>query len=136
MTYAKPLPVLDPISKPFWALAAQGRFGLQVCTKCKDAHYPGTPVCPNCLSSDQRWEAVSGRGQLLSWATFHRAYWKGFEPDLPFTVGLIRLDEGPLFVCTLVEFEADKLRLDLPVEAVFEKVTDEITLPRFRPSLG
>ena len=76
MTYAKPLPVVDPISKPFWALAAQGRFALQVCANCNHMHYPGTPVCPHCLSSDQNWQAVSGRGKLLSWAKFHRAYWK------------------------------------------------------------
>jgi len=32
-----------------------------------------------------------------------------------------------------VEPDPAKLRVDMPVEVVFEDVTDEITLPKFRP---
>ena len=134
MDYAKPLPVIDAFNKPFWDMALQGQVGVQVCSSCNDAHFPGGPVCPKCLSSNQSWRASSGRGTLMSWAKFHRAYWPGFEPDLPFTIALVRLDEGPLLACTLVDFDPAELRLDLAVEATFERVTDEVALARFRPA--
>jgi uncharacterized OB-fold protein len=136
MEYDKPLPHIDTLSKPFWDFARNGKLAVHVCSNCANTHYPGTPVCPNCLSSDQSWQPSSGRGTLQSWCTFHRAYWKGFEADLPFTVGLVKIEEGPLFAFTLVDFDFDELRLGMPVEVIFDRATDEVTLPRFRPLRG
>jgi uncharacterized OB-fold protein len=133
MEYVKPLPHIDPLSEPFWEMTREGKLGVHVCAECHNAHYPGTPVCPKCLSSDQFWQASSGRGRLMSWCTFHRAYWESFAPDLPFTIGLVQIQEGPLLAFTLVDFNPAELRLEMPVETVFEPVTAKLTLPRFRP---
>jgi uncharacterized protein len=128
--YRKPLPVITPLNKPFWDFALDSVFAVQVCAACGDAHIPESPVCPNCLGVDQAWKPSSGRGTLESWVDFHRAYWDGFADELPYRVGLVRLDEGPLFIGSLVG-EADKARLGARVHAVFERIAPEFALPKF-----
>ena len=48
---------------------------------------------------------------------------------------LIDLDDGVRIFSNLVEAEADPkaIHCEMPVEVVFEDVTDEITLAKFRP---
>ena len=128
--YAKPLPKIDPVNQRFWDHARDERLAVQRCDACGDVHFPPSPVCPNCLSEDQSWQVVSGRGTLESWVEFHRAYWDGFKDELPYGVCLVRLAEGPLLVSNLVGGDAGA-RLGAPVQVVFEKVTDTVTLPKF-----
>ena len=130
-TVAKPLPRLDPLTRPFWEHARAGRLAVQVCDSCGDKHFPPSPICPNCNNDAQSWQPVSGRGVLESWVTFHRAYWPGFAADLPYDVCLVRLAEGPLL---LGNFDGDTAgaRLGAAVEVVFEPVSDAVTLPKWR----
>jgi uncharacterized protein len=130
MSYTKPLPRLDTVNRPFWAAAKDGKFMLQFCKDCGDTRYPPGPVCPKCLSSNQDWKQASGRGTLESWVDFHRAYWDGFKGDLPYRVCLVKLEEGPVVVSNLVD-KTDNLRMGQPVKVVFDKVTDDVTLPKF-----
>jgi uncharacterized OB-fold protein len=128
--YAKPLPRLDALSRPFWDHAREGRLAVQACADCGDLHFPPSPVCPSCLGQNQGWRAVSGRGTLESWIDVHRAYWPGFADELPYRVCLVRLEEGVLLVSNLVG-EGGEARLGAPVEAVFEPATAEVSVPKF-----
>jgi uncharacterized OB-fold protein len=130
---AKPLPVIDTVSKGFWDLANRGRLSVQRCEACGHAHYPGAPVCPRCLSEDQSWVPVSGRGTLLSWVRFHRAYWDGFREDVPYAVVLVGLEEGPLMLSNLVGAEPEMLKIGDRLQVCFEAVDEATTLPKFRP---
>jgi uncharacterized protein len=130
MPYDKPLPKIDALNRPFWEAAREGRLVVQVCSRCNDVHMPPTPVCPSCLSDKQEWRSASGRGTLESWIAFHRAYWDGFRDELPYNVCLVRLEEGPLLVSNLIG-SVDRAKLGLTVQAVFRRVTDEVTLPIF-----
>lgn len=126
----KPLPVITPLNAKFWAMTRQSVFSLQTCGACGHQHVPESPVCPQCLSADQDWIPASGDGTLESWVDFHRAYWDGFKAELPYRVALVRLAEGPLFIANLLD-DGRTLRAGLPVRVGFNKVTEEITLPRF-----
>lgn len=130
MSYDKPLPRIDPLNQPFWDAARQNRLVVQTCRACGDAHFPPSPVCPACLSTEQEWREASGRGTLESWIEMHRAYWDGFRDALPYSVCLVRLDEGPLLVSNLVG-EAGTAKLGAAVRVVFEAVTETVTLPKF-----
>jgi len=130
MSYDKPLPRIDTLNKPFWDAAREQRLVVQTCTACGDTRFPPSPVCPKCLSPDQTWKPCSGRGTLESWVDFHRAYWTGYQDSLPYRVCLVRLAEGPLLVSNLVG-HSENARLGAPVRVVFDKVTDEVTLPKF-----
>jgi hypothetical protein len=128
--YTKPLPRLTSLDKPFWEFAAQSIFALQTCDACGDAHVPPSPVCSRCLSANQTWKPSSGRGTLESWVDFHRAYWDGFNDELPYRVCLVRLDEGPLFVSNLIG-DQTKVRVGARLRATFERATGEIVVPKF-----
>lgn len=131
-TPAKPRPKIDTVSRGFWDNAREGRLSVQRCDDCSHLHFPGSPVCPRCLSESQSWMPVSGRGTLLSWVRFHRAYWDGFRADLPYLVALVGLEEGPMLMTNIVGTPAEDLDIGTPLEAVFETVDDEVTLPKFR----
>jgi uncharacterized protein len=128
--YTKPLPRITPLNKPFWEFAARSIFALQTCDSCGDAHVPPSPVCPQCLSASQTWKPSSGRGTLESWVDFHRAYWDGFQDELPYRVCLVRLDEGPLFVSNLIGVQ-NEVRVGTRLRATFERATEEIVVPKF-----
>lgn len=130
-SYSKPLPNIDALTRPYWAHAKNHQLSVQRCTACGDRHFPPGPVCPICLSDAQEWQVVSGRGTLISWGRFHKAYWPGFAEELPYNVCLVRLEEGPLIVSNLRENGSVPPKIGAPVSAVFEDVTDSISLVRF-----
>lgn len=131
LTYNKPLPPDDPLFAPFWANARSRRLSIQCCRACGDRRFPPGPVCPRCLSEDQDWDTVSGRGTLVSWVRFHRAYWAGFVQEIPYECCLVQLDEGPLLVSNFAGPPPAPLRSGLPLRVVFEDITDRYTLPKF-----
>jgi uncharacterized OB-fold protein len=129
--YAKPLPTIDPLIRPYWAHAKAHRLSVQKCHACGDLHFPPSPVCPRCLSEDQGWHVASGRATLVSWGRFHRAYWKSFGEDVPYDVCVVQLEEGPMIVSNFAGETPDGLHLGLRLKAVFDDVTPEVSLVRF-----
>jgi len=65
---------------------------------------------------------------------FHRAYHPAFADDLPYAVACVELAEGPRLMSNIVGVPPDQIRCDMPVEVVFEKISDDISLPKFRPA--
>jgi uncharacterized OB-fold protein len=129
--YGKPLPVIDPLTKPFWDDARREQLSVQSCTSCGRLHVPPTPVCANCLGKDLIWKPMSGRGTLLSWSVFHRAYWPGFTADVPYNVCLVQLEEGPILVSNLVDAAEGDVAVGKAVRVIFDHVTEQVTLPKF-----
>ena len=83
--------------------AAEGRFRLQVCAACKHVQYPPQEFCCHCLSDVLSWDDVSPMGKVLSWTTTHASNNRYFKGILPFHVGMIKLDCGPVMVAYLAE---------------------------------
>jgi uncharacterized OB-fold protein len=133
-SYSGPIPKPTPESLPFWQGTLRGELLLQRCQDCSTVFFYPRAACPDCLSAALRWEAASGRGTLYSFVINHRAPRK-FPVAPPYVVGLVALDEGPRLMARIVEVEADPraLRCDMPVEVVFEWISEGIALPHFRP---
>lgn len=132
--YRKPLPNIDETNAEFWRAARQERFLLYYCTRCGTYYYPATDctVCDD-VEPEMRWVEVSGEGTLYTWIVMHRKYHDGFEEEVPYNVSLVQLKEGPFFLTNIVGCSNDDLRAGMNLEVVFEAVTDEVTLPKFRP---
>jgi uncharacterized OB-fold protein len=49
---------------------------------------------------------------------------------------MIELDEGVRLMSNLIDVQPDPehVKVGMPVELVYDDVTDEITLPKFRPT--
>ena len=133
MKYDKPLPVMDDLTRPYWEHAKAHRLAVQCCDACGDLHFPPSPVCPKCLSEQQSWRVASGRATLVTWAVFHRAYWDAYREAVPYDVCVVRLEEGPLVVSNFDGGVPANARSGMPLQVIFDDVTPEVTLARFRP---
>lgn len=135
--YRKPLPIVDNWNRPFWEAARQHRLILQRCAACGTLRHPPGPVCPACQSPEIAWQDATGRGRIWSWVRFHQNYFAGFADEIPYSVVMIELAEGPVLVSTLIDFpEGQDPAIGQPVEVVFEDVTSEFSLPKFRLGNG
>lgn len=130
--YTKPLPTITDENREFWEGAKRGRLRMQKCEDCGHVRYPISHVCPKCLSYDFEWTDLSGRGVVFSYVVFHQLYSKAFEKDIPYNVALVQLEEGPRMYSNVVGVDNDAVKIGDQVEAVFEPVTPEVTIPRFR----
>ncbi|MEO5597789.1 MAG: OB-fold domain-containing protein [Novosphingobium sp.] len=129
-----PLPENNPVHQPFWEGAANGKLLFQRCRSCRHAFLPGRQECPECLKSDLEWEEASGRGTLYSWVVYHRAYGAAYQARIPYTVGIVALEEGPRLASNIVGIaDPEALVIDQPLELTIE-IDDGIAIPRFRPA--
>jgi uncharacterized OB-fold protein len=131
----EPLPVPTPISQPFWDGTRQHRLLLQRC-EARHVFYYARSHCPQCLSNRLEWFDASGKGSLYSFTVARRPTSPDFEQDVPYVIAVVELDEGPRMTSRLVEVDPDAVGIGMRLEVVFDDVTDEITLPYFRPSTG
>ena len=129
----KPLPRSTPESAPFWDACRRHALELQQCDACQQFWFPPSNRCPHCLSADWKWSPVSGNGEVFTFTVFHRAYHKGFAGELPYAVAVVELAEGPRLVSNIVGCAPESVKIGLPVSVVFEDVTDEATLFKFKP---
>jgi len=132
--YRGALPRPTPETKPFWDGAKQHKLMLPWCKACGRAHFYPRSCCPHCFGFDLEWKEASGRGKLHTFVINHKPA-KGFEDKVPYVIAVVELAEGPRMMSNLVTSETptpDNVRIDMDLEVVFDDVTPEITLPKFR----
>jgi NAD(P)-dependent dehydrogenase (short-subunit alcohol dehydrogenase family)/uncharacterized OB-fold protein len=83
------------------AAAARGRFELQVCRDCGEVQYPPREACRACLSHRLDWRLQDGAGELISETTLRHSHELFFRERMPWRLGLVRLDCGPVVVAHL-----------------------------------
>ena len=118
----KPLPAITPEAKPFWDAAAQNKLTMQRCQDCRVWVWTPRPSCNECGSERVEWTSMSGRGEVYSFTVIRqvvgRAASKAFEPEIPFVVAWVDLDEGPRMITNIVIDDAEKLVIDQPLTFV------------------
>ncbi|HTM58831.1 MAG TPA: SDR family NAD(P)-dependent oxidoreductase [Burkholderiales bacterium] len=102
------LPTLPPAARSRIALgltaaAALGRFELQQCRDCGTVQYPPREACQKCLSIRLDWKPQSPAGELLSDTVLHHSNDLFFRERLPWRLGLVKLECGPIVVAHLHE---------------------------------
>jgi uncharacterized OB-fold protein len=127
------LPSVTDLSRPFWDGCRVGELRFQSCIPNGHLRYPISEICPVCLAAECEWRTVSGRGAILSFGIFHRAYHKAWEGRVPYNVALIQLDEGPRMFSNVVPLGRTDLEVGAPVRVVFEH-EDGVAIPRFEPA--
>ena len=134
--YDRPLPVTQPESDFYWEKAKAHELWLRKCNACGRAYFYPRDICPMCFSRNTSWIQASGKGTLHTFAIVHRAPTPAFRDDAPFVVAMVDLEEGPRMPTNLIEVEPDpaNIKVGMAVEVVFEDITDEITLPKFKPA--
>jgi uncharacterized protein len=131
--YTKPLPLITTLSKIFWDGCKEKKLLYQKCNDCGEVIFFPKLICPNCMGENLGWEESKGRGKIHTFTVTYDMAPPEFMPYVPYALAIIRLDEGFQFMSNIVECEFEEIKCDTEVEVVFEKATDEITLPKFRP---
>lgn len=132
--YQKPVPVPDEASLPFFQGAREHRLMIQRCTDCGTAHWPVKSRCPVCLGAEIVWVQASGKGTLYTFSLVHQVAHPGFASEVPYPLAEIDLREGLRVISTIVNCSHADLRIGMPLEVTFEDISDEISLPKFRPA--
>jgi uncharacterized OB-fold protein len=141
--YTKPLPRPTPESQPFWDSAKEHNLKVQYCPNCnRYQHYP-LAVCAKCFGFDLEWRPISGKGIVYTWTTAHQAFNPAFADDIPYASVIVELPEGIRMMTNIVVekpgggfelFPPDQLKIGMPVELVYDDVTPEFTLPKWKPA--
>lgn len=129
----RPLPdVSEPLTAPFWAATAEGKLVVQKCAECGYLRWPPGPSCPQCQTAGGIWTQVQPTGTLWSVATYHRALDPAFAGQVPYSVALVELDDGPRMYGQ-INGEPGSFTLDIPVRATFDEVAPGVVLVGWAP---
>ena len=126
-----PLPRPTALSRPHWDGCREGVLRVQRCRDCGQLVFIPQPLCTRCQSDALDWTESSGRGVVYSYSVVHRPPRPAFE--VPYVVAIVELEEGWHMLTNLVECRPEDVRVGLLVEVAFRRISDEITLPYFRP---
>lgn len=133
MNLARPVPVPDDQSAPFWDAAAAHRLVLARCSQCGGLSLPPDVVCGNCGSSEPEhtWVPSSGRGTVRSWTVVRKAFVPGFADDLPFVLVDVEVDDQQelRLIGRLLDGADAELTIGDRVAVAFEDVTEGVAVP-------
>jgi len=129
----KPLPVIDAENAPYWEYCRKHELRFQKCMDCGHIRSRISTICPECSSMESEWTKLSGKGKVFSFIIYRRAFHPAYENDIPYCVAIIELDEGPRMQSNVTGCDVDDIEIEMPVEVYFDDVSEEISLPKFRP---
>ena len=127
----------------YWRLQKQ-RYALvgEVCPHCGAKIFPARDVCPQCGGEAKKPFKFSGKGKVYSFTNMHSVP-AGFERNAPYTVALVKLEEGPVVTAQLTDLNARKVKIGMPVEMVTRRIREDgdergmlVYGYKFRPVMG
>ena len=113
-----------------WRLKDQ-RYRLEgtVCGNCGTKFFPPREVCTECKSTQTESplrmtpHEFDGHGELYSFTILHSAP-IGYEEQLPYAVGMIKLDEGPMVEAQITDVNFADLKIGERMEVVTRKLRE------------
>jgi uncharacterized OB-fold protein len=129
-----PRPIPTAWSEPFWEGLRRGEFLLQRCTECgRFAGYPKV-FCPHCYADGLEWVPASGRGSVYTFTTVTANPPSTFLGELPYTIAIVTLEEGPRFLSRLVDVPPQDVQCGMSVQLVLRENGDGDPMPFFAPA--
>jgi len=131
-----PMPAANSETIGWWEEAARHRLVFQRCISCAQFRHPPGPVCPQCRSSEARWEEVAGDGVVFTYTVVRQAFVSALADRLPYVVAAIDLDgaAGVRLVSNLVDVDPAEVQIGSRVKLVWEDMGPALAVPRFRPA--
>jgi uncharacterized OB-fold protein len=94
------------------------------CTKCDIFYFPPRSDCPECLGNKMEWVDTRGEGTLITYTTIHAAP-TGFENLVPYTIGVLELDEGGRLLALIEGIEESDIKIGMKLKAVSKKLEND-----------
>lgn len=125
-------------TEPFWLAAREHRLAVPRCAHCGTFRFPPGPFCHACQHQDVEQIEVPGTGTVYTYTVARHGVVPVLADYVPYVVGVIDLDDAPgiRMIANIVESDPAAVRIGSRVELVWDDVTDEVTIPRFRLTGG
>ena len=130
--YRKQLPLITAVDKPFWDASKKHELLAYRCQNC-GTFYSLIVDCVQCSASKMEWVKVSGKGKVFTYTIYHHVYNPSWKDDIPYNAVWVQLDEGPIMMSNIVGAKNEEIYVGMPVEVVYDDITEEVTLPKFKP---
>jgi uncharacterized OB-fold protein len=95
-----------------------------ICNSCGTKFFPPRQVCTECHGTEFSEHTFQGTGEIYSFSTLHQAP-LGYEGQVPYTVALVKLDEGPLVTAQITDANPEELKVGTRVEMVTRKLREQ-----------
>ena len=94
------------------------------CTKCGRLYFPERNRCIDCNTYDKEKYIFSGNGKIITFSWVYTPP-KGFKGSIPYCLAIVELEEGPMLTTQIVAAERDIVKIGMPVEFAFRKISAE-----------
>ena len=127
-------PTPTPESATYWEACNEGRLLIQRCAACGHHQFYPRLLCTHCMSGDLGWHEASGQARVKSFTIIRRPVTEAYADDVPYVVALVELAEGPTMMSNVVGCDPESVAIGMEVAVDFERRTEAIAVPVFRPS--
>lgn len=100
------------------------RFEAAKCKKCNSISFPPRLVCPECGSREFVEIILKDTGKILTYTTIEVGP-PEFSDQVPYTVGIIELDDGARITAQISDCDPAKLEIGKRVKLEFRKVKSD-----------
>jgi uncharacterized protein len=125
----------DAWTQHFWDAAREHRLVAPRCAVCGKFRMPPTAFCWNCRSRETEWVELPGTGTVYTFTVARHALTAAAREAVPYVIAVISLDDagGARLISNVVGVAPEEVVIGLPVEVAYDDVSDQLTVPRFRP---
>ncbi len=115
----------------FFKNLKKGHLTTTKCKECSKLLWPPRIVCPNCMSVNLEWVDLGVEGELYAFTVMRAGAPLGFESDVPFCIGMVRI-KGLLLSARIDEAKYEDLAIGDKVELKIVQLEDDRVFFRFR----
>lgn len=123
---------LPRIVREYREALLKGELVVQKCIDCAAVNMYPRYRCPNCQSDKLGWQSASGNATLHSYTILRLGAPDGFEQDIPYALGVVKLEEGVQLLARLApdaEGGWDAYACDVPVRFMTDPAGQNPQLP-------
>lgn len=131
--YDKPLPEFRPETKPFWDSCKNHELLLPKSKETNKFFFYPRAFSPGDDMSEVVWEKASGKAKVWTYSIHHMGPTKAYKNDGAYVVALVETEEGVKMMTNIINCDPKDVYVGMDVEVVFDDVTPEVTLPKFKP---
>jgi len=95
------------------------------CQKCGRIYFPHRLICTDCGQRELAEYKLGEKGEVLSFTVIRRNYVSGYEKNIPYIVGIIKLEDGVKILSQIVDCDPEKIKIGMPVELTFRRVRED-----------
>jgi uncharacterized OB-fold protein len=131
VTPARPRPVPDLQTEPYWRGLLGKALLVQACESCSARIHPSMPCCPKCLNTDLAWIEVSGDAVVVSYCIVAQPFVAGFK--VPYAVVRVSLVDAPdvELIANVASHRVSDIEIGALLHVWYDVVDDDLVLADF-----